>query len=203
MRIGDFLRTSCGSPHYSCPEVHHQEQYIGPEVDIFSIGVVLYAMVTGSFPWDGQTLEEQIANCKKGRFMEPQGVSPSCVQLIGRMLEVDPKKRATIEEIKQHPWVAQGSARAPAQIMKVADIDEEIVAQISCLGFTKEQIISDLTNPDTATAQTVSIYSLFANHKKNGGHVLVQPRRESFRIRKFEKEDKVLTTPDTPDPVPK
>jgi serine/threonine protein kinase len=188
MRIGDFLRTSCGSPHYSCPEVHYQEQYIGPEVDVWAIGVLLYAMVTGSFPWDGYTLEEQIANCKKGKFIEPKGVSEKCVHLIGRMLEVDSKQRATMEEIQQHPWVTEGAASVPntPTQLTASEIDEEIVAQIASLGFERDQVMRDLTNPLAATSQTVSIYSLFANHKKKGGQVVVQPRRESFRILKVE-----------------
>lgn len=62
MEPGRFLHTFCGSPLYSSPEIILETNYIGPEVDIWALGVILYAMVTGYLPWDGNTLKEQVHN---------------------------------------------------------------------------------------------------------------------------------------------
>jgi len=126
-------------------------------------------MTTGSFPWDGYSLQEQIDNCKKGVYIEPENISPDCSNLIKRMLEVDPKQRATIEEILQHPWVNKGAISPvnSSNTLKPNEIDESIVDLVAALGFDKDQIMRDLTNPLASIQQTVSIYFLFAKHKKN------------------------------------
>jgi serine/threonine protein kinase len=64
MQNGRFLTSACGSPHYSSPEILVKGPYVGPEVDVWSIGVILFAMLTGCLPWDGDGTLNQINNSK-------------------------------------------------------------------------------------------------------------------------------------------
>jgi serine/threonine protein kinase len=76
MRPGDLLRTFCGSPLYSSPEIILETNYIGPEVDVWALGVILYAMVCGYLPWDGDDLRTQMTNAVHARYEVPPHVSP-------------------------------------------------------------------------------------------------------------------------------
>lgn len=65
----------CGSPLYCSPEILLEFRYIGPEVDVWSCGVILYAMVTGCIPWEGSALSEQVKNASTARFFTPKYLS--------------------------------------------------------------------------------------------------------------------------------
>jgi len=104
MKDGDFLRTSCGSPNYAAPEVIEGKQYAGPEVDIWSCGVILYAMLCGKLPFEDSYAPNLFRKIKAGAFTIPSFVERSVVPLIRQILTVDPVKRATIGDIKKHPW---------------------------------------------------------------------------------------------------
>ena len=68
---GNFLRTSCGSPNYAAPEVVSNKAYAGPEIDVWSCGIVLYAMVCGSLPFDDNDLGALFKKIKTGNFLLP------------------------------------------------------------------------------------------------------------------------------------
>jgi 5'-AMP-activated protein kinase catalytic alpha subunit len=104
MRDGDFLRTSCGSPNYAAPEVISGNLYAGPEVDVWSCGVILYALLCGSLPFDDESIPNLFKKIKSGMYSLPSHLSSLSRDLIPRMLVVDPLKRITIPEIRQHPW---------------------------------------------------------------------------------------------------
>ena len=104
MRDGDFLRTSCGSPNYAAPEVISGNLYAGPEVDIWSCGVILYALLCGSLPFDDESIPNLFKKIRGGMYSLPSHLSELARDLIPRMLVVDPMKRITIAEIRNHPW---------------------------------------------------------------------------------------------------
>ncbi len=101
---GDFLRTSCGSPNYAAPEVISGNLYAGPEVDVWSCGVILYALLCGTLPFDDESIPNLFKKIKSGMYSLPSHLSQSSRELILRMLVVDPIKRITIAEVRQHPW---------------------------------------------------------------------------------------------------
>eukprot|EP01103_Thecamoeba_quadrilineata_P005069 TRINITY_DN14921_c0_g1_i1.p1 TRINITY_DN14921_c0_g1~~TRINITY_DN14921_c0_g1_i1.p1 ORF type:complete len:492 (+),score=95.52 TRINITY_DN14921_c0_g1_i1:147-1622(+) len=122
-RIGDWgfagawhpdetLDVFCGSLHYSAPEICSGTNYIGPEVDIWSLGALLYAMICGSLPFSGETEWQIFEKIRVANFRLPPFVTSGAADLLLRMLQVSPKKRATMSEIKRHPWVL-GSSLAP------------------------------------------------------------------------------------------
>ncbi|ETM52793.1 CAMK/CAMKL/AMPK protein kinase, partial [Phytophthora nicotianae] len=104
MEDGDFLRTSCGSPNYAAPEVISGSLYAGPEVDVWSCGVILYALLCGSLPFDDESIPNLFKKIRGGMYSLPSHLSEMARDLIPRMLVVDPMKRITIPEIRQHPW---------------------------------------------------------------------------------------------------
>ncbi|CAL8149388.1 unnamed protein product [Orchesella dallaii] len=104
MMDGDFLRTSCGSPNYAAPEVISGKLYAGPEVDIWSCGVILYALLCGTLPFDDEHVPTLFRKIKSGVFPVPDYLNKSVVGMLCHMLQVDPMKRATIEDIKKHEW---------------------------------------------------------------------------------------------------
>ncbi|XP_076307208.1 5'-AMP-activated protein kinase catalytic subunit alpha-2-like isoform X1 [Tachypleus tridentatus] len=104
MMDGEFLRTSCGSPNYAAPEVISGKLYAGPEVDIWSCGIILYALLCGTLPFDDEHVPTLFRKIKSGVFPIPDYLNKSVVSLLCHMLQVDPMKRATMEDIKNHDW---------------------------------------------------------------------------------------------------
>ena len=104
MKDGHFLKTSCGSPNYAAPEVISGKLYAGPEVDVWSCGVILYALLCGSLPFDDESIPNLFRKIKNGIYSLPHHLSPGARDLIPRMLLVNPMKRITIAEIRQHQW---------------------------------------------------------------------------------------------------
>lgn len=104
MMDGEFLRTSCGSPNYAAPEVISGKLYAGPEVDIWSCGVILYALLCGTLPFDDEHVPTLFRKIKQGLFPIPDYLNRSVISLLTSMLQVDPLRRATIEDIKNHEW---------------------------------------------------------------------------------------------------
>jgi len=104
MRDSKALKTACGSPNYAAPEVISGKLYGGVEVDIWSCGVILFAMVCGSLPFDDDSMTALFNKIKEGKFYLPNFVSDDAKDLINRMLQINPVKRITIKEIKRHPW---------------------------------------------------------------------------------------------------
>lgn len=100
-----WLNTSCGSPHYAAPEVISGSRYEGDKVDIWSMGVILYATLAGTLPFDhpGPGITGLLALVKKGRYNMSQYFSSQARDLISRILRLDPKERPTIKKIWQHP----------------------------------------------------------------------------------------------------
>ncbi|KAH6574081.1 hypothetical protein BASA62_002630 [Batrachochytrium salamandrivorans] len=104
MNDGDFLKTSCGSPNYAAPEVISGRLYAGPEIDIWSCGVILYVMICGRLPFDDEYIPNLFKKINGGIFVLPQFLSVSVRELISAMLVVDPIKRITIPEIRRTEW---------------------------------------------------------------------------------------------------
>ncbi|KAJ8635539.1 hypothetical protein MRB53_009806 [Persea americana] len=104
MRDGHFLKTSCGSPNYAAPEIVSGQPYAGPEVDVWSCGVILYALLCGELPFDADNIFTLFKRIRNGVYTLPNHLSFGARDMIHRILVVDPMKRITIAEICRHPW---------------------------------------------------------------------------------------------------
>lgn len=104
MTDGNFLKTSCGSPNYAAPEVIGGKLYAGPEVDVWSCGVILYVLLVGRLPFDDEHIPSLFAKIAKGTYSIPQWMPSGAAALIKKMLVVNPVQRATIQDIRDDPW---------------------------------------------------------------------------------------------------
>mmetsp|Transcript_33534 Transcript_33534/g.74200 ORF Transcript_33534/g.74200 Transcript_33534/m.74200 type:complete len:874 (-) Transcript_33534:546-3167(-) len=99
------LTQQCGTPEFTAPEIVNGKEYDGPSVDIWSMGVILYEMVTGTLPFRGSTQSALFKAISRGVYDPlPVHLSLECKDLVRRMLVVDPTTRCTMEEIMRHPW---------------------------------------------------------------------------------------------------
>lgn len=103
----DYLQTFCGSPLYASPEIVNGRPYRGPEVDTWSLGVLLYTLVHGTMPFDGQNHKALVQQISTGNYRKPNNPSDAC-GLIRWMLMVNPERRANTEEIGGHWWLNWG-----------------------------------------------------------------------------------------------
>ncbi|XP_029674874.1 serine/threonine-protein kinase MARK2-like isoform X10 [Formica exsecta] len=101
---GNKLDTFCGSPPYAAPELFQGKKYDGPEVDVWSLGVILYTLVSGSLPFDGSTLRE----LREGKYRIPFYMSTDCENLLKKFLVLNPTKRASLENIMKDKWMNMG-----------------------------------------------------------------------------------------------
>jgi len=187
MRDGDFLRTSCGSPNYAAPEVISGHLYAGPEVDVWSCGVILYALLCGSLPFDDESIPQLFKKIKSGMYSLPTHLSQLAKNLIPRMLEVDPMKRITIAEIRLHPWFQHKLPpylRHPPEFLERQErvVDQEVVDEVMKLPFgspvTREWIEQAAAMEDSRDSSPRLLrdlrcaYELILDHKQTRLRVL-------------------------------
>ncbi|KAI0295388.1 kinase-like domain-containing protein [Multifurca ochricompacta] len=156
-----LLRTACGSPHYAAPEVIEGRAYNGSSSDIWSCGVILFALLAGRLPFDDEDLHTLLEKVKIGSYDMPQSIDKHAQDLITRMLEKDVRKRITIEQILVHPFFTlhppKNPMLVPPSLVTIArpiqspgDIDPDILANLRTLwhGTPEEEIIKKLTNSE-------------------------------------------------------
>jgi serine/threonine protein kinase len=100
-----LLDTYCGSPFYAAPEMVTATPYRGPPVDMWSCGVILYAMLTGQLPFHCDTMPELFKKISLGLYREPSTLSEEALSLIRCLLCRNPKRRITAEGVLKHAWL--------------------------------------------------------------------------------------------------
>lgn len=111
--LTNLLSTYCGSPLYASPEIVNGHPYYGPEVDCWSLGVVLYTLVYGAMPFDSSDFNVLRKQISCGDYYEPTEPSEAA-GLIRHLLTVNPKKRAKMPDILNHWWVNLGCRETPS-----------------------------------------------------------------------------------------
>ncbi|XP_056460525.1 5'-AMP-activated protein kinase catalytic subunit alpha-2 [Gadus chalcogrammus] len=169
MSDGEFLRTSCGSPNYAAPEVISGRLYAGPEVDIWSCGVILYALLCGTLPFDDEHVPTLFKKIRGGVFYMPEYLNRSVASLLMLMLQVDPLKRATIKDIREHDWFKQNLPgylfpEDPSYDTNV--LDEEAVREV-CDKFecTESEVMSSLYSGDPQDHLAVAYHLIIDNRR--------------------------------------
>ena len=100
----ELLKTACGSPCYAAPEMIAGKRYNGTMVDLWSCGVILFALLAGYLPFEDPNTSNLYKKILSADFEMPSFLSPEAQDLINRILTTDPEKRITISQIKLHPW---------------------------------------------------------------------------------------------------
>ncbi|KAK2573445.1 Serine/threonine-protein kinase SIK3 [Acropora cervicornis] len=149
---GKHLKTWCGSPPYAAPELFEGKAYCGPEVDIWSLGVVLYVLVCGALPFDGSTLQSLRARVLDGRFRIPFFMSTDCEHLIRHMLVRDLSKRYTMANIMNHKWVNELDEEDKANVLisdsSNSELSEEVLNMMLARGIDRDKTIQSLRQKD-------------------------------------------------------
>merc|ERR1719221_1272822 len=168
MTDGEFLRTSCGSPNYAAPEVISGKLYAGPEVDIWSCGVVLYALLCGTLPFDDEHVTTLFRKIKSGVFPIPDYLNKSVVSLLCHMLQTDPMKRATVEDIRKHEWFTKDCPKYlfPDRVTDTSIVDTDAIAEVSQKFGVEEQEIHSALLSDDPHNQLVIAYNLIIDNKR-------------------------------------
>jgi len=151
----ELLSTACGSPCYAAPEMLSGEKYNGINIDIWSSGIVLYAMLCGYLPFEDNDNPKLYKKIIKGVFETPEFLSSNAVDLLHRILNVDPKKRYTIAQIKEHPWFNQ--------INPKINMSEGLLIDNYIIPFD-EEIINKMVNEYSYNEQQIKVNLLFNKH---------------------------------------
>lgn len=147
-------RTFCGTPNYMAPEIIQRRDYQAQPVDIWALGILLFAMLNGSFPFKGANNNDLFRGICRGEFEIPDHVSLSVRSLIRCMLVVDPKLRPTCTDVLKHSWLV---AEDPSE-----EDDTEAIQTLMSFGYSEEEIRS-------APAQSV-VHALFEKLKLTMAH---------------------------------
>ena len=174
----EMLSSACGSPSYAAPEMLYGKKYSASPIDIWSCGIVLYAMICGYLPFDDPDYNILYKKIKEGKFKIPLHVSPNAKDLIKNLLVNNPKKRYTIEQIKKHTWfklcLNNEDYRNKKSLFEglllnkyVIPLDEEIINYINDkYQIDKNEIIKCLLNNEHNDITTIYDLILLKNSKK-------------------------------------
>ncbi|XP_077195999.1 serine/threonine-protein kinase MARK1 isoform X6 [Paroedura picta] len=147
--IGNKLDTFCGSPPYAAPELFQGKKYDGPEVDVWSLGVILYTLVSGSLPFDGQNLKELRERVLRGKYRIPFYMSTDCENLLKKLLVLNPIKRGSLEQIMKDRWMNVGHEEEELKpyIEPEPDVnDTKRIDIMVTMGFARDEIHDSLVN---------------------------------------------------------
>uniref|UniRef100_A0A6B2L117 non-specific serine/threonine protein kinase n=1 Tax=Arcella intermedia TaxID=1963864 RepID=A0A6B2L117_9EUKA len=173
----NLLKTRCGTVHYISPEVAKGDPYVGMASDVWSIGIILYAMVTATLPFDGPSSVAVLKKIVRGEFHMPPTLPAELQDLIRKMLNVDPKERITIPHIKLHPWYSGSKDEAPSSqehpkdqeplILSLQEIKAniDVISNLKLLGWEESELMDDLLSKDMNTAKV--FYKLLIDHKNH------------------------------------
>ncbi|XP_071749104.1 serine/threonine-protein kinase SIK3 [Lepeophtheirus salmonis] len=147
---GHLLSTWCGSPPYAAPELFEGKEYIGPKADIWSLGVVLYVLVSGSLPFDAPTLQELKSRVLSCQYRVPFFLSNECESLLKGLLVLEPEKRFSLKQIASHPWIkknykCEGTQKTLPQKSQPSMSDNIIDLVSKALKVDKHTVIESVT----------------------------------------------------------
>ncbi|XP_013782358.1 MAP/microtubule affinity-regulating kinase 3-like isoform X2 [Limulus polyphemus] len=146
---GQKLDTFCGSPPYAAPELFQGKKYDGPEVDVWSLGVILYTLVSGSLPFDGANLKELRERVLRGKYRIPFYMSTDCENLLKKFLVLNPAKRASLETVMKDKWMNIGYEDEELKPYTEPEFDMKDgrrIEMLQTLGYTKEELEESLKN---------------------------------------------------------
>ncbi|XP_025105299.1 MAP/microtubule affinity-regulating kinase 3-like isoform X14 [Pomacea canaliculata] len=144
---GNKLDTFCGSPPYAAPELFQGKKYDGPEVDVWSLGVILYTLVSGSLPFDGQNLKELRERVLRGKYRIPFYMSTDCENLLKKFLVLNPQKRLSLETIMKDRWINMGyedKELRPYKEPSKDDLDQGRIDMMINMGYSRKEIEESL-----------------------------------------------------------
>lgn len=195
MTDGNFLKTSCGSPNYAAPEVISGKLYAGPEVDVWSCGVILYVMLCGRLPFDDDFIPELFRKISNGVYTLPSFLNESAKNLLTKMLVVNPLNRITIREIMEDEWfkIEFPDYLNPENLLpkpKDVPVDDDVIHALSvAMGYDKQEIL-DAIRTGRKPDETNEVFDAYELMKEN--KTLVDDIK-SQNVEKSDSMDKIVS----------
>ncbi|XP_055084927.1 serine/threonine-protein kinase MARK2 isoform X16 [Periophthalmus magnuspinnatus] len=176
--LGNKLDTFCGSPPYAAPELFQGKKYDGPEVDVWSLGVILYTLVSGSLPFDGQNLKELRERVLRGKYRIPFYMSTDCENLLKKFLILNPSKRGSLEQIMRDRWMNVGYEEEELKpyIEPQPDYKDPRRTDVMLqMGFSQEEIQDSLVNQKYNDVMATYLLLDYKNSELEEGFIKPRP----------------------------
>ncbi|CAK9045134.1 unnamed protein product [Durusdinium trenchii] len=178
-----LLKTACGSPCYAPPEMVSGQSYVPQMCDLWSCGVILFAMVCGFLPFEDSNTSALYKKILSANYSPPSFISDSVKDLIAGLLTVDPAKRFTIADVRAHAWyrqIPEASMRPRDLVAKQCGLDEDVLEELKRHGFPREYAINCLQN-NKHNSVTTTYYLLAAKRRRMMEHLQMEERNAEER----------------------
>jgi maternal embryonic leucine zipper kinase len=179
--MASVLETCCGSPAYAAPELVTGMSYLGSEADIWSMGVLLYALLCGFLPFDDENISALYRKIQQGKYELPSWLSAGSIRLLDSMLQTEPKRRITVDQLLAHPWLMDGYDRPVKWQSRyhVDELDEDVVAEMAAYKVTSPAKIAEQLKKWDYSSKLVVTYFLLLNRKQRGLQLGLTPIKAS------------------------
>ena len=167
----NFLQTACGTPFYAPPEMLEGLQYNGEASDIWSCGIILYAMLCGSLPFPESKEEIIVKKIKSHDYVIPNYLSKEAQDMLYHILKINPEERFTIDKIKLHPWFNLSKPHLMKGISLTTikiPVDDNILNMVQEYGFDKEECRRLLLNNKFCSLTSI-YYLILKKYVREGG----------------------------------
>ncbi|MFT7807419.1 maternal embryonic leucine zipper kinase [Arapaima gigas] len=174
--LGYELKTCCGSPAYAAPELIQGKAYIGSEADVWSMGVLLFALLCGYLPFDDDNCMALYRKIMRGKYDIPCWLSTGSILLLNQMMQVEPKLRITVRQLLDHPWVMKGYSSPVEWHSKypLGHIDEDCVTEMAvCYKRSRKSTVHFVS--EWKYDNTTATYLLLLAKKRRGKPVRLCP----------------------------
>nr|XP_039273472.1 maternal embryonic leucine zipper kinase-like [Styela clava] len=177
------LFTCCGSPAYAAPELIAGKSYIGSEADIWSMGVLLYALLNGFLPFDDDNIGMLYRKIKEGKYDTPEWLSKESIELLGQLLQHDPKNRVQVNKLLKHTWILK-EVGVPVEWQtkyQLSNLDDDVITELSVHQKTSRETMKELVSQWKYDSLSAT-YLLLLRKKAKGKPVrLLTPINNNFQ----------------------
>ncbi|RUS79320.1 hypothetical protein EGW08_012938, partial [Elysia chlorotica] len=179
------LATLCGSPAYAAPELIAGRQYLGSEADLWSMGVLLYALLCGYLPFDDENIAQLYKKIKLGYYTTPDWLSPGSKMLISQLLQVDPKKRIPMSALLNHPWLTENfNSSIEWESKYTKRLDEDCITELAVhFKKSRKQIEADVLEWKYDNLTATYFLLLEKKMKSKPVRLLMRPQNRGDRSR--------------------
>jgi serine/threonine protein kinase len=221
---GTLLKTACGSPCYAAPEMIAGKRYHGPGVDMWSLGVILFALLCGYLPFEDANTTKLYEKIMGGHYELPDFLSQGGADLIQKLLTTDPKRRFTVAQVRKHPWYASQAVKTdPSNLWATSrsddpafaafyegyskddpqEVDADILRHMVMIGYNRQQVLDSVVQ--RKHDHFAATYSLLLAKRRMSALTDSDTPRSKSQTSRLQAVPPIAQTPDAierPRPVP-